>query len=224
MQNKIKIVLIDYYQLFREGVKKVLEKESSFNIIASSDDYSVLNYVLETNQVDVILLDANIFVENQKNVEDVILKQGIKVIILGTDSEKSFVKEAIKAGVHGYIFKEMDMFSFIDAIKLITTGQSYYHPNITSDLVNEYRRILQDDYKDEQDDGGVQRPLHLYTKRECEVLQLLTNGQSNRKIAETLKISEKTVKNHVSSLFKKMQVHDRTQAVVKAIRNNWVEL
>lgn len=67
-------------------------------------------------------------------------------------------------------------------------------------------------------------PLHLFTKRECEVLQLLTDGQSNRKIAETMDISEKTVKNHVSSLFKKMKVNDRTQAVVTAIRNNWVTL
>src|SRR5699024_4657924 len=130
--------------------------------------------------------------------------------------------EAIQAGVHGYIFKEMNMFSFVDAIKIVTTGESYYHPNVTSDLVNEYRSILQDNYKEKEEE--VNRPLHLYTKRECEVLQLLTDGQSNRTIAKTLNISEKTVKNHVSSLFKKMQVHDRTQAVVMAIRNNWVEL
>src|SRR5699024_12265596 len=67
-------------------------------------------------------------------------------------------------------------------------------------------------------------PVHLFNKREGEVLQLLTDGQSNRKIAETVDISEKTVKNHVSSLFKKMKVNDRTQAVVTAIRNNWVTL
>lgn len=217
------IVLIDYYQLFREGVKKVLEKEAGFDVIASSDDYSILNYVLESNQIDVILLDANIFIDHKEQVEEVIINHGIKVIILGVNAEKGYVKEAIKAGVHGYIFKEMNMFTFVDAIKLITTGQSYYHPNITSDLVNEYREIIQDNHK-EQEIIKVQKPLHLYTKRECEVLQLLTDGQSNRKVAETLDISEKTVKNHVSSLFKKMQVHDRTQAVVMAIRNNWVEL
>lgn len=77
---------------------------------------------------------------------------------------------------------------------------------------------------DEEEQPKVRRPLHLYTKRECEVLQLLTDGKSNRQIAEALNISEKTVKNHVSSLFKKMKVNDRTQAVVTAIKNNWVEL
>jgi len=68
------------------------------------------------------------------------------------------------------------------------------------------------------------KPLHLLTKRECQVLQLLSEGQSNRKIAETLVISEKTVKNHVSNILQKMNVNDRTQAVVTAIRNGWVEV
>lgn len=223
LQHQIKVVLIDQYQLFREGVKNVLENETSFDIIASSDDYSVLDYVLESHQVDVILLDATVFIAHLQHVKEIILHQNSKVIILGTDTEDNYVKEAIKVGVHGYLFKEMDMFSFVEAIKLIIAGKSYYHPYITSELVNEYRNILQESYKN-KGEPEVQRPLHLYTNRECEVLQLLTDGQSNRKIAETLDISEKTVKNHVSSLFKKMHVNDRTQAVVMAIRNNWVKL
>ena len=223
MENQIQVVLIDHYQIFREGVKKVLEKDSSINVIASSDDYSILDYVLKANQIDVVLLDAKIFIHNQEHVKNVILYSDVKIIVLGTDAEKGHVKEAIKAGVHGYLFKEMDMFAFVDAIKLIITGESYYHPNITSDLVNEYRKSLQAAHR-KSEKTPVHRPLHLYTRRECEVLQLLTDGQSNRDIAKSLNISEKTVKNHVSSLFKKMQVHDRTQAVVKAIKNKWVEL
>src|SRR5699024_9525599 len=218
METKMKIVLIDHYQLFREGVKKVLEKDNSFDVIASSDDYSVLVHVLNANELDVILLDTYAFIHNQKHIREIILQSDMKVIILGTVTEKAEVKEAIKAGVHGYLFKEMDMFAFVDAIKLIISGQSYYHPNMTSELVNEYRKILQETYEKEKD-NTVHRPLHLYTRRECEVLQLLTDGESNRQIAKSLDISEKTVKNHVSSLFKKMQVNDRTQAVVKAIRN-----
>ena len=72
--------------------------------------------------------------------------------------------------------------------------------------------------------NDIRRPFHLLTKRECEVLQLLTDGQSNRTIGETLFISEKTVKNHVSSILQKMAVNDRTQAVVTAIKNGWVEV
>jgi two-component system, NarL family, response regulator DegU len=75
-------------------------------------------------------------------------------------------------------------------------------------------------------DNGVEyrQPLHLLTKRECQVLQLLADGKSNRAVAETLYISEKTVKNHVSNILQKMNVNDRTQAVVAAIRKGWVEV
>src|SRR5690625_764504 len=113
----------------------------------------------------------------------------------------------------------MDIFTFIDAVKAVHRGLSYIHPIVTNTLIEDYRKLSKG-----EPEQAVQRPIHLYTKRECEVLQLLTDGQSNRQIAETLNISEKTVKNHVSSLFKKMNVNDRTQAVVTAIRNHWVEL
>src|SRR5699024_6433612 len=101
----------------------------------------------------------------------------------------------------------------------VEEGVFYIHPAVTHDLVEDYRKLTD---PNEDTFNGVNRPLHLFTKRECEVLQLLTDGQSNRDIAKTLRISEKTVKNHISSLFKKMKVNDRTQAVVAAIRNHWV--
>ena len=222
MKEKLNIVLVDQQQLFREGVKRVLESDASFNVVVSSDDYSVVNTILPLQEIHVLLMDVNIFIKHRKEIKKDILYDGsdIKVIVLSTEGEENFVTEAIKYGVHGYLLKEMDIFSFIEAIKVVQTGNSYIHPSITHDLVEEYRKLTCEG----AEEALVQRPLHLYTKRECEILQLLTNGQSNRQIAETLNISEKTVKNHVSSLFKKMKVNDRTQAVVNAIRNHWVEL
>ena len=219
--NKITIILIDHQQLFREGVKRVLESESSFNILVSSDDYSVVNTLLSVQHVDVILMDVNILIENKESIrEDIINNTDSKIIVMSTDGEESFVTEAVKLGAHGYLLKEMDIFSFIDAIKTVEDGATYIHPALTHELVEDYRKLMDVEKVEE----GVRRPLHLYTKRECEVLQLLTDGMSNRDIAKSLYISEKTVKNHISSLFKKMKVHDRTQAVVTAIRNNWVKL
>lgn len=220
-ENNINILLIDHRQLFREGVKRVLESESSFNVIVSSDDYSVIKTVIPIHEVDVILMDVNILFQNKDKLrKDIIDDNRIKIIVMASEGEEYYITEAIKLGVHGYLLKEMDIFSFVDAIKTVHNGVSYIHPTVTHDLVEDYRKLTHP--KEEKDE--VKRPLHLYTKRECEVLQLLTDGQSNREIAKTLNISEKTVKNHVSSLFKKMQVHDRTQAVVTAIRNNWVQL
>ncbi|MBO1003354.1 LuxR C-terminal-related transcriptional regulator [Pseudogracilibacillus auburnensis] len=223
-ETKINIVLIDHQQLFREGVKRVLDSESSFHIIVSSDDYSVVKTILPLQDIDVLLIDVNTFMQHRYEIKEEVFHNdsNIKVIILSAEGEENYVTEAIKIGVHGYLLKEMDIFSFIEAIKIVKNGVSYIHPTITHDLVEEYRKLTSNDLEEEEE--NFQMPLHLYTKRECQVLQLLTNGQSNRQIAETLNISEKTVKNHVSSLFKKMNVNDRTQAVVMAIRNHWVEL
>lgn len=221
MEEIINIVLIDHQQLFREGVKRVLQSESSFNVVASSDNYSVVSALLHSQRIDVLLVDVKILMENKQEIKEEILERsvGSKVIVLSTEGEENFVTEAVLLGVDGYLLKEMDIYTFINAVKAVHEGMSYIHPVITGPLIEGYRKLTMS-----EDETKVSRPTSLYTKRECEVLQLLTDGQSNRKIAETLNISEKTVKNHVSSLFKKMQVNDRTQAVVRAIKNNWVTL
>lgn len=215
--DTLNIVLLDKHQLFREGVKQVLDTEASFHIIVNSDDYSVLNSALDVYSVDVVLLDIQMFMENETHVRNFIKDTETEVIVLSNNGEEAYVTEVIKSGINGYLLKEMDIHSFIKAIKVVMQGASYIHPSASEYLVKDYRKLL-------EEETGVMAPLHLFSKRECEVLQLLTDGQSNRKIAETLDISEKTVKNHVSSLFKKMKVNGRTQAVVTAIRNHWVEL
>lgn len=221
MESIVNIVLIDSHQLFREGVKRVLQTESSFHIVASSDHYSVVTALLDSQTIDVLMIDVKILMENKQAIKNDILNENkvMKIIVLASEGEENFVTEAVQLGVHGYLLKEMDIYAFVDAIKAVYNGMSYIHPVITSTLIEDYRKLSRGEVE-----PIVRQPTHLYTKRECEVLQLLADGQSNRKIAETLQISEKTVKNHVSSLFKKMKVNDRTQAVVTAIKNHWVTL
>lgn len=122
-------------------------------------------------------------------------------------------------------------------MKVVADGASYLHPKVTHNLVREYRRLSENgagSMRNGNGSGGsasatyqqveIRRPLHLLTRRECEVLQLLADGKSNKAIGEALFISEKTVKNHVSNILQKMNVNDRTQAVVVAIKNGWVEV
>jgi len=215
--DTLNIFLLDKHQFFREGVKQVLGRESSFRIIAGSDDYSVLHSTVDVYEVDVVLMDVHMFVENEQHIQNLTKATDTKFIVLCDSGEEVYVTNAIEVGVSGYLLKNMDIYSFIDAIKFVSTGNDYIHYSASNYLVKAYRQLIKKETE-------VTVPLHLFTKRECEVLQLLTDGQSNRKIAETMDISEKTVKNHVSSLFKKMKVSDRTQAVVTAIRNNWVTL
>jgi two-component system, NarL family, response regulator DegU len=223
-----KIVIIDDHQLFREGVKRILDFEPSFQVVAEGDDGSEAISLVEQYNPDVIIMDINM--PNRNGVEataELIEKYpDSKVIILSIHDDENYVTHALKTGATGYLLKEMDADALVEAVKVVADGGSYLHPRVTHNLVKEYRRLS-------SDEGGtdkyisqveIRRPLHLLTRRECEVLQLLADGKSNRGIGEALFISEKTVKNHVSNILQKMNVNDRTQAVVVAIKNGWVEV
>ncbi|PTY94325.1 response regulator [Heyndrickxia sporothermodurans] len=222
-----KIAIIDDHQLFREGVKRILEFEKTFEIVAEGEDGANALQLIEQTKPDVVLMDINM--PNKNGIEAtrqlVETYPDTRVIILSIHDDENYVTHALKTGATGYLLKEMDSDALIEAVKVVADGGSYLHPKITRKLVEEFRRLA-----NRQSTGTgyqqpeVVRPLHLLTPRECEVLQLLADGKSNRVIGETLYISEKTVKNHVSNILQKMGANDRTQAVVSAIKNGWVEV
>ncbi len=224
-----KIIILDDHQLFREGVKRILEFEDSFEVVAEGDDGTEAIRLAEEYNPDVIIMDINM--PNMNGVEathELVEKfPNSRVIILSIHDDENYVTHALKTGATGYLLKEMDADALIEAVKVVAEGGSYLHPKITHNLVKEYRRLSIDEtastsqYVPKVD---IRRPLHLLTRRECEVLQMLADGKSNRGIGESLFISEKTVKNHVSNILQKMNVNDRTQAVVVAIKNGWVEV
>lgn len=224
-----KIVIIDDHQLFREGVKRILDFESSFEVVAEGDDGSDAVNLVEQYDPDVVIMDINMPNMNGVEATRLLIEKypDTKIIILSIHDDENYVQHALKTGATGYLLKEMDADALIEAVKVVADGGSYLHPKVTHNLVKEYRRLAV-----EEVGGGdvyvqqveIRRPLHLLTRRECEVLQLLADGKSNRGIGEALFISEKTVKNHVSNILQKMNVNDRTQAVVVAIKNGWVEV
>jgi two-component system, NarL family, response regulator DegU len=222
-----KIAIIDDHQLFREGVKRILDFEPNFEVVAEGDDGSEVLDLVETYHPDVIIMDINMPKINGVEATRELIDHypDSKVLILSIHDDENYVTHALKTGATGYLLKEMDADALIDAVKVVADGGSYLHPKITHNLVKEYRRLA---INDSNQEGGqfhqseVRRPLHLLTRRECEVLQMLADGKSNRGIGEALFISEKTVKNHVSNILQKMNVNDRTQAVVEAIKNGWV--
>ncbi|GGM35519.1 transcriptional regulatory protein DegU [Paraliobacillus quinghaiensis] len=223
---KKKIVLIDDHILFREGVRRILEFEESFEVVAEGDDGEAALGLVEKYNPDVVLMDINMpHINGVQATKQLILKYPeVKVIILSIHDDENYVTHALKSGAQGYLLKEMDSDALIDAIKIVSEGGSYLHPKVTHNLVKEFQRLSKDGSTNNLETIEYRKPFHLLTRRECEVLQLLADGKSNRGVAETLFISEKTVKNHVSNILQKMNVNDRTQAVVMAIRNGWVEV
>lgn len=225
--KRTSIVLIDDHKLFREGVRRILEFEPSFEVVAEGDDGLVASKIVKEYHPDVVLMDINMPTMNgvQATADLVRHFPDTNVIILSIHDDESYVTHALKTGAQGYLLKEMDSDSLIEAIKVVSEGGSYLHPKVTHNLVQEYRRLAQENMsRSAEKNLEYRKPLHLLTRRECEVLQLLADGKSNRAVAESLYISEKTVKNHVSNILQKMNVNDRTQAVVSAIRKGWVEV
>lgn len=221
------IIIIDDHQLFREGVKRILDFEETFAVLAEGDDGAEALALVEEHKPDVVIMDINMPEVNGVEATRKLVDKypDTKVIILSIHDDENYVMHALQSGALGYLLKEMDAEELVEAVKVVAAGGSYLHPRVTHNLIADYRRLSNDDGKGKGfQQSEVVRPLHLLTRRECEVLQLLADGKSNRGIGESLYISEKTVKNHVSNILQKMNVNDRTQAVVTAIKKGWVEV
>ncbi|WP_100010408.1 response regulator [Lentibacillus sediminis] len=226
-EKPIRIVLIDDHKLFREGVKRILDFEPSFKTVAEGEDGSEAARLVKQHKPDVVLMDINMPNMNgvQATKDLVRFFPDARVIILSIHDDESYVSHALQTGAQGYLLKEMDSDALIEAIKVVHEGGSYLHPKVTHNLVQEYRRLSKENITGiAENKVEYRRPLHILTKRESQVLQLLADGKSNRAVAESLYISEKTVKNHVSNILQKMNCTDRTQAVVAAIKKGWVEV
>lgn len=219
------VVLVDKHTFYREGMKHVLETEMNFNVI--EDETNELSFIdlLKKHLPTLLLIDVNILREKKIDINEDIIHHSptTKVIVVAFEYEGQYVTDALRRGAHGFLLKNMDVDSFVQGVEAVLDGMYQVDQKMSHYVVKDYVLIAQKIYNDKKE-LKPKLPLHLYTKRECDVLQLLAEGMSNREIAKTLNISEKTVKNHISSLFRKMKVNDRTQAVITAIRNDWVSI
>lgn len=209
--DKIKVFIADDHLMVRQGLKQLLELEDKIEIIGQAGSGDIAIKKILDLKPDVALIDINMPIINGINVTKILKQQDtkIKVIILTIHNEIEYLLRAIDEGANGYVLKDSDFDVLVEAIETVHNGQSYIQSNMAVQLakkVNESRNINE------------------LTKREVEVLILITEGLLNKEIAQKLYISEKTVKNHVSNIFKKIGVNDRTQAAVFAIKNSIVDL
>lgn len=213
--NIIRVVIAEDHSMIREGLKRLLEFESDIRVVDGfSDGKSLVDNYLSIKP-DVVLMDINMPVLNGLEALSVIkeLDNDAKVVMLTIHHDKEYLFKALELGASGFILKDADADVLIDAIRNVYCGRTYIQPTMTGDLVTEYKRIK----------SGNSDPGRLLTSREVEVLKLLARGMLNKEIANELYISEKTVKNHISNIFRKLDVQDRTQAAVYAIKNKIVE-
>lgn len=215
MSDKIKVMLADDHALMREGIKQLLEFDGTIEVIAEASDGVSCLEKLEQVKPDVLLLDINMPNKNGIEVLEIIRNRGmdLKVLILTVHNEVEYLLKAVDIGVDGYLLKDTDFYELKKAIMGVLQGESYIQPSLIPALNS---RLVERDADKEKID--------LLTKRELEVLIEVANGMFNKEIATSLNISERTVKNHISNIFKKIDVADRTQAAVFAIRNDIIKL
>ncbi|CAM5797221.1 MULTISPECIES: response regulator [Brevibacillus] len=232
VQQEIRIVIVDDHQLFREGVKRILEMEKDFQVVGEGADGEEAFRLAEDHKPDVVLMDINMpNVSGVSAAEQVIsVSPGTRVIMLSIHDDEGYVYRTLRSGASGYLLKEMGTNDLVEAVRVVASGGAYIHPKVTGKLIEEFRRLSEQEGTNDRgiavDDAEPIDPkvIESLTRREREVLQLMAEGKSNRAIGEFLFISEKTVKNHVSSILQKLSVQDRTQAVVISIKNGWVKL
>lgn len=211
----IKLMIADDHSMIREGLKQLLELEGEFEVIAEAADGVECIEKLKEVTPEVLLLDINMPNMNGLEVLEKIkeLKWDVRVLVLTVHNEVEYLLKAVDIGINGYLLKDSESAKLKKAILSVVNGEDYIQPS----LIPVLNAKMIDRSKDNE-------KLEKLTKRELQVLKLLAIGKLNRQVAEELDISERTVKNHVSSIFKKIDVKDRTQAAVFTIRNNLINI
>lgn len=212
---KIKVLIADDHKMVREGLKQLLEIDGDIEVIGEAGDgYECLNLTNKTNP-DVVLLDLNMPNLDGLQVLNIMKQQKMpcKIIVLTIHNEVDYLLNALDAGCDGYVLKDSDFDTLKSAIMTVYEGEQYIEPSLVPFLNSSLA---------ERD--VMMEKIHDLTKRELEVLKLVAMGSFNKEIGASLNISERTVKNHVSNIFKKIGVSDRTQAAVFAIKNNLITI
>lgn len=211
----IKVVIADDHAMIREGIKNLIEFDGQVKVIGEAATGKECIDVISRETPDVLLLDINMPEVNGLEVLKYFHEKSIrlKVLVLTIHNEIEYLIEAINIGAKGYILKDSSSSELLVAINIVYKGEEYIQPSLIPKL--NQTLVIKDIDKDK---------IEQLTKREMELLIMIAKGNPNKDIARKLDISERTVKNHISSIFKKIEVNDRTQAAVFAIKNNLIKL
>jgi NarL family two-component system response regulator LiaR len=218
--EKIRVVIVDDHAVVRQGLRTFLDLQDTSSppievVGEASNGVEAVELALRT-QPDIVLLDLVMPEMDgiQATSRIVECSPRSRVVILTSFGEEDKVLPAIRAGAQGYLLKDIAPEELVRAVRAAYSGDVQLHPEIARRLMS--RAAARDEPGAERATNRLEREL---TPRECEVLQLIADGMTNRDIAERLVISEKTVKTHVSNILAKLGVEDRTQAAIYALRH-----
>ena len=212
----IRLMLADDHRMLREGLSRSMS-EAGFDVVGEARDGVEAVRMAEELVPDVILMDVSM--PNCDGVEACrqVKAHGTtsKIVMLTMHADKEVLTNAIRAGASGYLIKDCSTKEIAEAVRMAAAGDTVLSPQLAKSMLDEVRRL---------DDRSKTEEERVVTKREEEVLQMIANGCSTPEVAENLYISQKTVKNHLASIYQKLDARDRTQAVLQAVRMGIVHL
>ena len=211
--KKIRIVVADDHRLFREGLRRLLELEDDLEIVGEAKDGAEAVDMILTTDPDVVLLDINMPRMDGGEVIKRLRGSNIhsKFMAITAYDDEEHLANLSAQGINGYILKSSSMPDLLVALRSVSSGESYVDPKVAGKLLSSFKRREENDV------------MQLLTQREKEVLFWLSQGFNNLEISAKMVLSEKTVKNHVSHLLKKLNLNDRTQAAVLAWRTGLIQ-
>ncbi|WP_220127295.1 response regulator [Halobacillus locisalis] len=211
----IKVLLVDDHLVVLRGLRFFLSTQEDIEIIGEVENGEAAMKAVEEQKPDIVLMDLMMpvmdGVEATKRLKE--SHPEVKVVILSSFSDQDHVIPALQAGATGYQLKDVEPDVLVETIRKAAKGEKYLHPKATDLLMSEMT----------SDVSKETALIHDLTKREKEVLEQITLGKSNKEISNDLYITEKTVKTHVSHILSKLEVHDRTQAAIYAMKNRLFE-
>jgi DNA-binding NarL/FixJ family response regulator len=213
--SDIRVLIADDHRLFREGLRQICEVVGDFEIVGEAENGQAAIDLARQLNPDVILMDIQMPVLDGVQATSFIIEHdpSANVIILTMYRQDHYVFEALKAGARGYLLKDTDGQTLVEAVRGVHRGEALIDPSMAAKVIDEFRRLRQ-----------VTPDAEKLTDGEMAVLRLVAEGEENKAIAERLFISESTVANRLREIYHKLHVNNRTQAALTALRRGWVQL
>jgi len=213
----IKVGVVDDQEILRQGLRMILSSNEEIEVVGEGSNGMDAYRLCESHILDILLLDIKMPVMDGVEATRRIKRDfpQVKIIILTTFDDDEYIFKALKFGASGYILKEASPQKIIEAVKDVYKGGAQMHPQIAAKVVKKLRNI------EEQTIPHSSR-INCLTRREEDIVKLVGEGKNNREIAEELFIAEGTVKNHITNILEKLELRDRTQLAIFAIKNHLV--